>query len=99
MDREYSDEYNLVVRAGSDYCGVNSSDTDVGRSYIFKLYILNYFTVNRLCVLDILGKCDFYTGNLLLEGFSSLILICLLFLQMKQRKRNCLILFARLTYL
>ena len=30
MDREVSAEYNLVVRAGNDYCGVNGTGDDNG---------------------------------------------------------------------
>ena len=30
MDREVSAEYNLVVRAGNDYCGVNRTGDDNG---------------------------------------------------------------------
>ena len=30
VDREVSSEYNLVVRAGNDYCGVNRTGEDTG---------------------------------------------------------------------
>ena len=28
MDREVAAEYNLIIRAGNDYCGVNKTDID-----------------------------------------------------------------------
>ena len=30
VDREVSAEYNLIVRAGNDYCGVNRTGEDTG---------------------------------------------------------------------
>ena len=31
VDRENAAEYNLVVRAGNDYCGVNRTGIDTGK--------------------------------------------------------------------
>ena len=30
VDREFSPVYNLIVRAGSDFCGVNATNGEIG---------------------------------------------------------------------
>ena len=40
VDRETAAEYNLIVRAGHDYCGVNRTGIDIGTEIEFMALLL-----------------------------------------------------------
>jgi hypothetical protein len=44
LDRETAGEYNLIVRAGHDYCGVNRTGIDIGTE-IYGTFIKSWGSV------------------------------------------------------